>query len=466
MNSKSRLKRRRIGSLILAVLMVLTMLPAPVSAEVTDTHDWEIFDADDQYNLPETQEVVLQRMLQKYYWGTIVKEIIKQQQGSDKLDIGPYIYYQNLTADSPLIMKDSLSAAYNEAAGKLISAINGFNSTNKEDLEPTKNFLNNQGNRIAQIDTEGPAFARYQVQTRKTGDSEFFGYYGAAGAITIQLFYDFKVEGLPGKFNTPDFEVGDTEAELNEQGITFALGGSSDSYTVRAENPNDFANTIQKSYTYEKSTSTSTEVSNSYSREWSEETTVGVEIGIPVVSLAGLSVNVEQKVGYSYGLSKTYSSAKSDTYSQSITDTIEVPLPPHTGIDIDVTTVDSTTSIPYTGAARVTYKTMVVYAAGVSEYDGESGSRKNTNGSFSFGDGAYSAIQDLDRRIVNAMGPDSDRDRLDLRSTGNGLMANSDFKYVANTLLSGQPYSPYAGVFSYTSKGTRSLPKIMSPLYP
>lgn len=470
MKSKSRLKRRRMGSLILALCMLLTMLPAPVSAAVTDTNDWEIFDADDQYNLPETQEVVLQRMLQNNYiagvWGTTIKEIIKQQQGSDRLDIGPYILYQDLTKDSPLIMKDSLSAAYNEAAGKLISAINGFNTINRDDLNDTKNFLNNQGNRIAQIDTEGPAFARYQMQTHRTGDEEFGNFYGAAGAITIQLFYDFKVEGLPEKFITPDFEVGDTEADLKDAGITFALGGSSDSYTVRAENPNDFANTIQKSYTYEKSTSTSTEVSNSYSQEWSEETTVGVEIGIPVVSLAGLSVNVEQKVGYSYGLNKTYSSAQSDTYSQSITDTIEVPLPPHTGIDIDVTTVDSTTSIPYTGAARVTYKTMVVYAAGVSEYEDGTGNRKNRNGSFSFGDGAYSAIQDLDRRIVNAMGPDSDRDGLDLRSTGNGLMANSAFSFVADRLRSGQPYSPYAGVFNYTSKGTTIIPKKVVPLYP
>jgi hypothetical protein len=462
---------KKLVGVLLTLAMMLSLLPAPVSAAVTDTNDWAIFDADDQYNLPETQEVVLQRMLQNNTnfvapWGTIVKEIIKQQRGSDRLSVGPYIHYQELTNDSPLIMKSSLSAAYNEAAGKLISAINTLDGYYPDDLKPTKDFLNNQGNRIAQIETEGPAFARYQMKKLTSTSPEFGNFYGGAGAITIQLFYDFKVEGLPGKFSTPDFEVGDTEAELSSKGITFALGGSSDSYTVKAENTNDFPNTVQKSYTYEKSTSTSTEVSNSYSKEWSEETTVGVDIGIPVVSLAGLSVKVEQKVGYSYGLSKTYSSAQSDTYSQSISDTIEVPLPPHTGIDIDVSIVDSTTSIPYTGAARVTYKTMVVYAAGIVESDEGAGSVKNENGSFSFGDGAYSAILDLDRRIVNAMGPDSDRDRLDLRSTDNGLMANSAFKPAADKLRSGQPYSPYGGLFNYTSKGTTIIPKKVVPLYP
>ena len=116
---------KKLVGVLLTLAMMLSLLPAPVSAAVTDTNDWAIFDADDQYNLPETQEVVLQRMLQNNTnfvapWGTIVKEIIKQQRGSDRLSVGPYIHYQELTNDSPLIMKSSLSAAYNEAAGKLI----------------------------------------------------------------------------------------------------------------------------------------------------------------------------------------------------------------------------------------------------------------------------------------------------------------------------------------------------------
>lgn len=464
MKSKSRLKRKRIGSFILAVFMMLTMLPAPLSAAVTDTNDWKIFDADDQYNLPETQEVILQRMLQNNTnfaapWGAIVKEIIKQKSGSD-VALSKSIQFQELTGSSPLIMKDTLPSVYADAINKLSNEVSKLSGYRPGDLQPTITSLNNRKNTIAAIGAEGPAFARYQMKV-----DEFPGSAGAAAAITIQLFYDFQVEGLPGRFDTPDFEVGDGLADLSTNGITYALGGSSDSYTVKAENPNDFSNTVQKSYTYEKSTATSTEVSNSYSKDWSEETTVGVDIKLPFVNL--VSAKVEQKVGYSYGLSKTYSSAKSDTYSQSISDTIEVPLPPHTSIDIDVNIVDTTTSIPYTGAVRVTYKTMAVYSAGIVESDEGGGDTNFADGIFSFGDETYTAIQDLDRRIVNAgLGPDSDRDRLDLRSTGNGLMAISSFSSAAGQLRSGQPYSPYGGMFNYTSKGTTITPKKVVPLYP
>ena len=464
MKSKSRLKRKRIGSFILAVFMMLTMLPAPLSAAVTDTNDWKIFDADDQYNLPETQEVILQRMLQNNTnfaapWGAIVKEIIKQKSGSG-VALSKSIQFQELTGSSPLIMKDTLPSVYADAINKLSNEVSKLSGYRPGDLQPTITRLNNRKNTIAAIGAEGPAFARYQMKV-----DEFPGSAGAAAAITIQLFYDFQVEGLPGRFDTPDFEVGDGLADLSTNGITYALGGSSDSYTVKAENPNDFSNTVQKSYTYEKSTATSTEVSNSYSKDWSEETTVGVDIKLPFVNL--VSAKVEQKVGYSYGLSKTYSSAKSDTYSQSISDTIEVPLPPHTSIDIDVNIVDTTTSIPYTGAVRVTYKTMAVYSAGIVESDEGGGDTNFADGIFSFGDETYTAIQDLDRRIVNAgLGPDSDRDRLDLRSTGNGLMAISSFSSAAGQLRSGQPYSPYGGMFNYTSKGTTITPKKVVPLYP
>ena len=461
-----RLKTKML-SLLLAACMMLTMMPSTAFAAVTDTNDWPIFTMS-EYDNPETQEIVLQQMLQNNSnisapWGTIVKEIIKQKSG-EGITVLHTLNFQELSNNSPLIMKDSLSAAYNEAAGKLTGYINGLSSSvNKGDLAPTKDFLNNEGSKIAQIEAEGPAFARYKMVTLSNSN---FGvnFYGQAVAITIQLFYDFKVEGLSGRFNTPDFNVGDGIADLKSKGIIYALGGSSDSYTVKAENYNDFPNTVQKSYTYEKSTATSTEVSNSYTKDWTEETTVGVDIKLPFVNLVG--GKVEQKVGYSYGISKTYSTSKSDTYTQSISDTIEVPLPPHTGIDIDVNIIDTNTSIPYSGAARITYKTKVIYAAGISNYEDGQGARENKNGSFSFGNETYTAVQDLDRRIVNAGISGYDPDGLNLRSTSPGLMSISDFASAANKLRSGQPYSPYGGVFNYISKGTSITPRKVVPIYP
>lgn len=171
-------------------------------------------------------------------------------------------------------------------------------------------------------------------------------------------------------------------------------------------------------------------------------------------------------MGYSYGIGKTYSTSKSDTYTQSISDTIEVPLPPHTGIDIDVNIIDTNTSIPYTGAARITYKTKVIYAAGISNYEDGQGGRVNENGSFSFGNETYTAIQDLDRRILNAAISGYDPDGLNLHSTSPGLMSNSNFATAANKLRSGQPYSPYGGIFNYTSKGTTITPRKVVPIYP
>ena len=466
---KKRFKMKFV-SLLLAACMMLTLLPTTAFAAVTDTNDWPIFTMS-EYNNPETQEVLLQQMLQNNNdfsapWGTIVKEIIKQQKGDGPKLNGKTFYFQELTNTSPIVMKNSLSGAYNEAAGKLTSLINSLGDISKGDLSPTKDFLNSEGSKIANIETEGPAFARYQMKTLSGSafGNEFIGYYGDAGAITIQLFYDFKVEGLNGKFKTPDFNLGDNMKDLSSKGIIYDLGGSSDSYTVKAENYNDFSNTVQKSYTYEKSTATSTEVSNSYTKDWSEETTISVGIKLPFVNL--VSGQVEQKVGYSYGISKTYSTSKSDTYTQSISDTIEVPLPPHTGIDIDVNIIDTTTSIPYTGAVRITYKTKVIYAAGISEHEDGQGSKQNVNGYFSFGNETYTAIQDLDRRIINAGISGYDPDGLNLLSTSPGLMSNSGFASAANKLRSGQPYSPYGGVFNYTSKGTTITPRKVVPIYP
>ena len=122
---------------------------------------------------------------------------------------------------------------------------------------------------------------------------------------------------------------------------------------MTAENRNDFENTVEKSYTYEKSTTTSTTVSNTYSQNWTEETTIGVEFSVPVLAALSPTAKVEQSFSYSYGMEKTYESSKEESYAQSITDTISVPLPAHTGLDINVDVTDLQTTIPYTGAHQV-----------------------------------------------------------------------------------------------------------------
>ena len=60
----------------------------------------------------------------------------------------------------------------------------------------------------------------------------------------------------------------------------------------------------KKSYTYEKSTTTSTTVSNTYSQNWTEETTVGVEFSVPVLAALSPTAKVEQSFSYSYGMEK------------------------------------------------------------------------------------------------------------------------------------------------------------------
>ena len=115
---------------------------------------------------------------------------------------------------------------------------------------------------------------------------------------------------------------------------------------MTAENRNDFENTVEKSYTYEKSTTTSTTVSNTYSQNWTEETTVCVEFSVPVLAALSPTAKVEQSFSYSYGMEKTYESSKEESYAQSSTYTISVPLPAHTGLDINVDVTDLQTTIP------------------------------------------------------------------------------------------------------------------------
>ena len=73
---------KRIYSSLLALVMVVGLLPATAFAAVTSTNDWDIFNADDTYNLPKTQEQLLAAMIRDpkfaYDWKNIVNNILPE----------------------------------------------------------------------------------------------------------------------------------------------------------------------------------------------------------------------------------------------------------------------------------------------------------------------------------------------------------------------------------------------------
>lgn len=437
---------KRIYSSLLALVMVVGLLPTTAWAEVTAENDWNIFKTDD-YSLPETQEQILQAMIQNENfasnWATIANNVLPAQFYADD-DIGrKYFDYADFTKES--YNADNLKYTAKGLRDAVTQAIDN------EGLRSGSNVLNKL--------PEGEFPVYYTSTYRKEGYSknQYNGYHGTGHGYYVQAFYDFEIEGIQSRFKTPSVAEEDTTADLEQKGYNFSLGGSSDSYKVTAENRNDFENTVEKSYTYEKSTSTSTTVSNTYSQNWTEETTIGVEFSVPVLASLSPTAKVEQSFSYSYGMEKTYESSKEESYSQSITDTISVPLPAHTGIDINVDVTDMKTTIPYEGAVRIKYKTMLIYATGCY-LDGNAQGHKWYGGSrqsgvYTFGREGRSAIEDLDARIQNRNVSGFDPDKLDMNTLYQG-----EFKTAADALLSGQPVAPYFGKFHYTSKNTIITP--------
>ena len=451
--SKKQMIRRRGLCGLLAVAMCIGGLPPTAGAAVTAENDWEIFDASDTYNLPSTQEQILQEMIQNpkfaEKWAAIANNVLpKTYYNANEWDSYNESYTDFTAADYAKVqytakgLRDAVSSVVDQSA-----VLNGSGVLNSLPEEETPVYY----------------VATRAAQNRDTShayESDGYGYY-------IQLFYDFEIQGIANRFETPSIEADDTTKSLEQKGYQFNLGGSSDSYKVTAENRNDFENTVEKSYTYEKSTTTSTTVSNTYSQNWTEETTVGVEFSVPVLAALSPTAKVEQSFSYSYGMEKTYESSKEESYAQSITDTISVPLPAHTGLDINVDVTDLQTTIPYTGAVRIKYKTMLIYVTGCY-LDGKSQGHKwysykgdgRKSGVYTFGRNGLSAIEDLDARIENRTVTGYDPDNLDMITLYQG-----EFKTAADQLRSGQPVAPYFGSFHYTSKNTVITPQKVYPIY-
>ena len=445
--SKKRTIRRRGLSAVLALSVCFGLLPPTAGAAVTAENDWEIFDASDTYNLPGTQEQILQEMIQSpefaEKWAAIANNVLPKTYYNDNNEHGYHEPYTALTAaDYAKVqytskgLRDAVSSVVDQSA-----------------------ILSGSGvlNRLPEEET--PV---YYVSTRAERERDDHHSYVSTGyGYYVQAFYDFEIQGIADRFETPSIAANDTTASLEQKGYQFNLGGSSDSYKVTAENRNDFENTVEKSYTYEKSTTTSTTVSNTYSQNWTEETTVGVEFSVPVLAALSPTAKVEQSFSYSYGMEKTYESSKEESYAQSITDTISVPLPAHTGLDINVDVTDLQTTIPYTGAVRIKYKTMLLSVTGYHRTKGSIDSWKGREfKQYTFGRNGLSAIEDLDARIQNRTVTGYDPDGLDMNSLYQG-----GFKTAADQLRSGQPVAPYFGSFHYTSKNTVITPQKVYPIY-
>ena len=448
--SKKRTIRRRGLSAVLALSVCFGLLPPTAGAAVTAENDWEIFDASDTYNLPGTQEQILQEMIRNpefaEKWAAIANNVLPKTYDNDNNEHNYHEPYTALTAaDYAKVqytakgLRDAVSSVVDQSA--ILSGSGVLNSLPEE---------------------ETPV---YYVSTRAERERDDHHSYVSTGyGYYVQAFYDFEIQGIADRFETPSIAADDTTASLEQKGYQFNLGGSSDSYKVTAENRNDFENTVEKSYTYEKSTTTSTTVSNTYSQNWTEETTVGVEFNVPVLTALSPTAKVEQSFSYSYGMEKTYESSKEESYAQSITDTISVPLPAHTGLDINVDVTDLQTTIPYTGAVRIKYKTMLLSVTGYHRTRNNGTSVDSWKGrefkKYTFGRNGLSAIEDLDARIQNRDVSGYDPDGLDMNT-----LYQDAFRTAADQLRSGQPVAPYFGSFHYTSKNTVITPQKVYPIY-
>ena len=246
MSKKQMIRRRGLCSL-LAVAMCIGVLPPTAGAAVTAKNDWEIFDASDTYNLPSTQEQILQEMIQNpkfaEKWAAIANNVLPKTYYNDTNEHGYHEPYTALTA-----------ADY----AKVQYTAKGLRDAVRSVVDQSA-VLNGSGVLNSLPEEETPV---YYVSTRAERERDDHHSYVSTGyGYYVQAFYDFEIQGIANRFETPSIEADDTTALLEQKGYQFNLGGSSDSYKVTAENRNDFENTVEKSYTYEKSTTTSTTVS-------------------------------------------------------------------------------------------------------------------------------------------------------------------------------------------------------------
>ena len=95
---------KRIFTGLLSLVMVVGLLPATAFAAVTSTNDWDIFDASNTYNLPKTQEQILQSMIQNEKfaenWAAVANEILPDQYWADDGDGRGYKNYKKFSTEN------------------------------------------------------------------------------------------------------------------------------------------------------------------------------------------------------------------------------------------------------------------------------------------------------------------------------------------------------------------------------
>ena len=203
---------RRWLSVLLALVLSLSLLPVTVFAAVSSTNEREIFDGEDVYHLPKTQEQILKRMVSSQQtcqnWSPIADGLKPAPVSQD--------YFQYETVGFPTLTQEN----YNRA---------GYTSNGVADA--IKKAVNNshfdgKANEFGKgIDTDTvfyvSNFATNSFREEiNEWESTFTGY-----AYTVQLFYDFEIEGVESRFETPEVPADATIAGLQENGFRFSFGG-------------------------------------------------------------------------------------------------------------------------------------------------------------------------------------------------------------------------------------------------
>lgn len=126
--------RRRGLCGLLAMAMCIGVLPPTAGAAVTAKNDWEIFDALDTYNLPSTQEQILQEMIQSPQfaekWAAIANNVLpKTYYNANEWDSYNESYTDFTAADYAKVqytakgLRDAVSSVVDQPSGRRDSCL-------------------------------------------------------------------------------------------------------------------------------------------------------------------------------------------------------------------------------------------------------------------------------------------------------------------------------------------------------
>lgn len=447
--------KKRLLSLLLAAMLLVSAVPFGAAAKVTHDNDWAIFE--DVKDAPETMQLLAREMLSDERisgpWNSIYSAIVKDKKTTHE---GAVMAPKIPTDGNKLTYAKSIASAVETARQQYQTRVASYSYVTND------SFSQNLNNFVENLSSTEQDVLYVSLENNFHAASNYeYNLYG------LQLFYDFKIVPLADQFSSVKAEKDDTLQDLLDKGIQYTAKSISggDASSVQVINASAETNTVGKEYQYAFSETTSIETSHSYNAHLGGSTSLGVTIGfkIPAFGGADSNVTVTQTVDYSRDITDTYTTGTQTETSRTITDAIQMELPPHTFSKIEVSNSDSVTKIPYKGASTITYKTMMVYFG--AEMQRNNNIWKTISEisptAVTFGDDkkVFSAIEDLDDRIVGAS-PGYDKDKLDQ------LMKDTSFIGYANKLCTGQPYAPYVGDLTYTLKTTTITPGSIQPLYP